>query len=67
MLEYRGFKTQPEFDGEIYFGKLEGIEALVTIEAETFADFEREFQSAVEDYLAFRQSLPSQSQQSQAG
>ena len=62
MLEYRGFQTKPEFDGQIYFGKLEGIADLVTIEAVTLADFEREFQSAVEDYLAFRQSLAPQSQ-----
>ena len=61
MLEYHGFKTQPEFDGKIYFGKLEGIKDLVTIEAETIADFQHEFQSAVEDYLAFRQNLASQS------
>lgn len=62
MLEYRGFQTQPEFDGQIYFGKLEGISDLVTIESETLADFEREFQAAVEDYLTFRQSLSPQSQ-----
>ena len=62
MLKYRGFKTQPEFDGQIYFGKLEGIADLVTIEAESLTEFEREFQSAVEDYLAFRQKLDLKSQ-----
>ena len=62
MLKYRDFETQPEFDGQIYFGKLEGIADLVTIEAETLTKFEREFQSAVEDYLAFRQKLDLKSQ-----
>ena len=56
-MEYRGFETQPEFDGEIYFGKLEGISDLVTIESDTLEDFEREFESAVDDYLQFRQEL----------
>ena len=56
-MEYRGFKTTPEFDGAIYFGKLEGIGDLVTIEADNLTDFEREFRAAVDDYLAFRQEL----------
>ena len=57
MIEYRGFKTQPEFDGKIYFGKLEGIADLVTFESDNLADFEREFRLAVDDYISFRQSL----------
>ncbi len=56
-MKYRGFSSTPVFDGEIYFGKLEGISDLVTIEAETLAEFEREFKAAVDDYLAFRQQL----------
>ena len=56
-MKYRGFSTEPVFDGKIYFGKLEGIKDLVTIEAETPAEFEREFKAAVDDYLAFRQML----------
>ena len=59
-MEYRGYHTTPEFDGQIYFGKLEDISDLVTFESETLADFEREFKSAVEDYITFRQSLVSQ-------
>lgn len=60
-MEYHGYHTTPEFDGQIYFGKLENISDLVTFESETLADFEREFKSAVEDYITFRQSLVSQS------
>ena len=52
-MKYRGFRITPEFDGQIYFGKLEGIADLVTVECDTLTDFEREFHSAVEDYLAF--------------
>ena len=61
MMEYLGYHTTPEFDGQIYFGKLENISDLVTFESETLAEFENEFRAAVEDYLTFRQSLPSQS------
>ena len=56
-MKYRGFSATPVQDGGIYFGKLEGTKDLVTIEAETLADFEREFKAAVDDYLAFRQQL----------
>ena len=61
-MEYLGFKTTPEFDGQIYFGKLEEISDLVTIEATTLADFENEFKLAVEDYIAFRREISPQSQ-----
>lgn len=60
-MEYRGYYTTPDFDGQIYFGKLEDISDLVTFESETLADFEREFKAAVEDYLTFRQNLSPQS------
>lgn len=56
-MKYRGFSSTPIFDGEIYFGKLEGIKDLVTIEAETLSDFEREFKNAVDEYIVFRQQL----------
>lgn len=56
-MTYCGFTTRPEFDGQIYFGKLENVGDLVTIESETLADFEVEFHSAVEDYLEFRRNL----------
>ena len=61
-MEYQGFRTTPEFDGQIYFGKLEGIADLVTIESDTLADFELEFHAAVEDYLAFREEINRRSQ-----
>ena len=61
-MEYLGFKTTPEFDGQIYFDKLEEISDLVTIEAVTLADFENEFKLAVEDYIAFRREISPQSQ-----
>lgn len=63
-MEYRGFKTQPEFDGTIFFGKLENISDLVTIESPTLEEFETAFKDAVDDYIKFRQSL---SEQSKAG
>ena len=61
-MEYRGFKIKPKFDGEIYFGKLEGLADLVTVEANTLGAFENEFKAAVDDYIAFRRKLAPQSQ-----
>ena len=60
-MEYRGFKITPEFDGAIYFGKLEGIADLVTVESDNLIDFKREFTAAVDDYLIFRRELNAQS------
>lgn len=61
-MEYRGFKIKPEFDGAIYFGKLEGLGDLVTVEAQTLTEFEIEFKAAVDDYIIFRRKLAPHSQ-----
>ena len=54
-MEYRGFKIKPEFDGAIYFGKLEGLGDLVTVEAQTLAEFEIEFKAAENSRRIHRQ------------
>ena len=54
-LEYKGYWTNIEIDFEshVLHGRLEGIRDLVNFESETIDGIEREFHSAVDDYLEF--------------
>ncbi|MGN0210846.1 MAG: type II toxin-antitoxin system HicB family antitoxin [Muribaculaceae bacterium] len=52
-LQYKGFIGSVEFsepDG-VFFGKIEGINALVTFEGESVQELKDAFHQAVEDYL----------------
>lgn len=53
MLRYKGYTADPVYSEEdhIYYGVLLGISDHVDIIADTEADLEREFRSAVDDYL----------------
>lgn len=55
VLEYKGYYASVEFDAETksLFGKIEGINDLVTFESDNVKKIEKEFRSAVDDYLAF--------------
>lgn len=55
-MEYEGCFSTPEYDeeSECYHGHLEGIKDLVTWEAETLEDCEKEFHLAVDDYMCFK-------------
>lgn len=55
ILEYKGYMTKVEYDSEsnILYGKIEGINDLVNFECESIKDVEKEFHSAVDDYLEF--------------
>lgn len=54
-LSYKGYFANVEYIAEdkILFGKIEGISDLVTFESTNAEKIEQEFQSAVDDYLAF--------------
>ena len=54
-LQYKGYKGSVEFSEEdnIFFGKLEGIDALVNYEGESVTELKNAFQEAVTDYLEF--------------
>lgn len=58
VLSYKGFCgscSKNEYgDGDFYHGKILGIEALVTYEADNKADMYAAFCSAVDDYLEDR-------------
>ena len=55
VLMYKGYHTKIEFDVEnsVLFGKIEGINDLVTFESSSLETIEQEFHDAVDDYLVF--------------
>lgn len=52
-LKYKDFIGSVHFsaDDEVFFGKIEGINDLVTFEGTTVAKLKKGFKEAVEDYL----------------
>ncbi len=55
ILEYKGYHTRIEFDAEdmILYGKIEGINDLVTFESDSLETIAESFHKAVEDYLDY--------------
>ena len=54
-MKYRGYIAKVEFSVEdkCLHGKIDGIADLVTFEADSASEIEKEFHAAVDDYLAF--------------
>lgn len=54
MLEYKGYVARVKYDPQdmVWYGKIEGIKDFVNFESELSMNIEREFHSAVDDYLA---------------
>ncbi len=54
-LQYNGYIGSVDFSEEdnVFFGKLEGIEALVNYEGESVTELKNAFKEAVDDYLEF--------------
>ena len=54
-LQYKGYFSNISFSAndKVLYGKIEGIDDLVTFESESITDIEKEFHDAVDDYLAF--------------
>ena len=54
-LKYKGFIGSVQFseDDGVFFGKIEGIDGLVTFEGSSIKELTKSFHQAVEDYLAF--------------
>lgn len=63
-MTYKGYSARPRYSAEdgIYFGKLLGINDLVTFESENVEGLEEEFHKAVDDYLAFCEEIGKQPQ-----
>ena len=54
-MTYKGYSARPEYsagDG-VFFGRLLGINDLVSFESENEEGLEEEFHKAVDDYLEF--------------
>ncbi|MBR3745578.1 MAG: hypothetical protein IKN27_01295 [Selenomonadaceae bacterium] len=52
-MEYLGYRAAIEFDGKVFFGTIENISDLVTFESDDAEELEREFHTAVDDYIEF--------------
>ncbi len=54
-MNYKGYFTNIGYsaEGKVLYGKIEGIEDLVTFESESIDDIEMEFHKAVDGYLAY--------------
>lgn len=52
-LEYKNFIGSVNFseEDEVFFGKIEGINALVTFEGQSVIELKEAFKNAVDDYL----------------
>lgn len=53
LIEYKGYVGSVEFsqEDELFFGKVQGIRALVSYEGSTAAELINDFHGAVDDYL----------------
>ena len=54
-FDYKGYYTLIHFDSEdkVLYGKIEGIDDLVTFESDSAKEIEKEFHDAVDDWLEF--------------
>ena len=53
MLKYKNYYSEPKYsdEDEVFFGTIEGINDLVTFEAENAHELKQAFIDAVDDYL----------------
>ena len=58
-FDYKGYYTLIHFDSEdkVLYGKIEGIDDLVTFESDSAKEIEKEFHYAVDDWLEFRKEI----------
>ena len=56
VLQYKGFIGSVHFsaEDECFFGKIEGIDDLITFEGRNVSELRKAFQEAVEDYTELR-------------
>ena len=57
--EYKGYSTEIQFsaEGQLLYGKIDGIADYVDFESASPTEIEQEFHRAVDDYLAFCQQM----------
>lgn len=59
VLIYKGYHAQIKYDAEnkVLYGKIDGIDDLITFESGSIQDVERQFHLAVDDYLEYRKKI----------
>ena len=59
ILRYKEFIGTVHYstDDEVFFGKLEGVDDLITFEGDNVEQLKKSFQEAVEDYLELCESV----------
>jgi predicted HicB family RNase H-like nuclease len=69
ILEYKGYHTKVEYiaENDCLYGKIEGINDLVTFEAHDLKSVKKEFHDAVDDYLAFCEEIGQEPQKEYKG
>ena len=68
-LSYKGFSGSVHFnaDDEVFYGKIAGVNDLVTFEGTTVADLATSFREAVEDYLVLCRTVGKSARKSYKG
>ena len=68
-LSYKGYVGSVHFnaDDEVFYGKIVGVDDLVTFEGTTVADLGMSFREAVEDYVALCRSVGKPARKSYKG
>lgn len=69
VLEYKGFTGTVEYSAKdsILFGKVLGVNGLVSYEGESITELKADFENAVEDYLASCEEMGIEPQRSYKG
>lgn len=68
-MSYKGYLARPEFspDDGVFFGKIAGIQDIVTFEGESVAELVRAFHEAVDDYIETCVKIGKEPQRSYSG
>ncbi len=69
LIKYKGYSGNVEYSSEdkVFFGKIVHINDLVTFEATTVKDLEKNFREAVDDYIKTCRQLGKEPQKSFKG
>ncbi|MBC8182239.1 type II toxin-antitoxin system HicB family antitoxin [candidate division KSB1 bacterium] len=62
MIQYKEFIGSVHFDSsdEIFYGKIEGVNDLITFEGKSVSEIKKSFEKEVEDYIAICKNLRKQ-------
>ena len=59
VIKYKGYYTMINYSSEdnVYCGKIEGIDDLITFESDNASNIENEFHKAVNDYILYCEKI----------